>query len=159
MNAAVEPAAQPPGVTDLALPAWATWRACDLPRLMADNGTGLGVLRQYAKNWAVASQEQRIAVSTAPPRRARWRHRFTQRRDDLARVAALVHALCLRDGVPVPDWVTSHTAKRTIALDGKPMHTARWARHVREHAVDVCRIHDVWFLPVDLDDYRVHGFR
>lgn len=126
---------------------------------MADSGTGTGALRQYAKDWAVASHEQRIAVSTAPPQRARWRHRFTRRRDDLARVAALVHALCLRDGVPVPSWVTSHTAKRPVALDGGPLLTAEWERHVRANAPDVCRIHDVWFLPVDLDDYRVHGFR
>ena len=36
--------------------------------------------------------------------------------DESCRIAALVHALCDRDGIAVPDWVLAHRSDRPIPL-------------------------------------------
>ncbi|WP_419840302.1 hypothetical protein [Candidatus Poriferisodalis sp.] len=136
-------------------------RACDLPRLMAaDDGRGRIVgLRQLAKNWAIAATDQRAAMISVEPRPHRWFHRLTRRRFDLARIAAVVRALCDRDEVPVPTWVGAHRASRAVCLNDRKLTDSRWDAHIREIAPAACAVHNVWFAPVDLDDHRVHGFR
>lgn len=65
--------------------------------------------------------------------------------DDLCRIAAVVHALCDRDGVPVPGWVWKHRSNepiswtRALATSG-PL----WERQVAA-APAACAWHNVWF--------------
>lgn len=65
--------------------------------------------------------------------------------DDLCRIAAVVHALCDRDGVPVPRWVWDHrwhepiTWTRELATEG-PL----WERTVARSPA-ACAWHNVWF--------------
>lgn len=135
-------------------------RACELPRLMADDdGRGrISGIRQFVKDWAVAG-DRRIEMIDVVPRAHRWWHRLTRRRFDLARIAAVVRALCERDDVAVPAWVMQHRASRPVCIIDRKMTDSKWDSHIREIAPAACATHDVWFTPVDLDDYRVHGFR
>ena len=65
--------------------------------------------------------------------------------DDLCRVAAVVHALCDRDGLPIPDWVWVHGSAVPIAWDRScVMHGFIWERTV-ENAPPACEYHNVWF--------------
>lgn len=135
-------------------------RACDLPPLIASgDGRGRVVdLRQFVKDWAASPLQRRIAMSEEEPRRARRRHRLGPRRHDLTRIAAVVHALCDRDDVPVPDWVHGRRSRRPLSFVSRPMDRSLWSAYVRRHAPAACAAHNVWFLPVDLEDYRIHGF-
>ncbi|WP_419944392.1 hypothetical protein [Candidatus Poriferisodalis sp.] len=135
-------------------------RACELPRLMAENdGRGrVSGIRQFIKDWAAAGDRRVEMIASAPTAHQRW-HRFTRRRFDLARIAAVVHALCDRDGVAIPTWVMQHRAGRAMCLNDRSMTDSKWDSHMREISPEACATHNVWFAPVDLDDYRVHGFR
>ena len=135
-------------------------RACDLPRLMADNdGCGrMAGLRQFIKDWAVAGDRRTEMIDVAPHAHRRW-HRLARRRFDLARIAAVVHALCDRDDVAIPAWVMQNRASRPVSLSDRAMTDSKWDTHVRAISPPACASHNVWFAPVDLDDYRVHGFR
>ena len=133
----------------------------DLPALMTpDDGRGRVVdLRQFAKDWAHETPESRARMVAARPRRFRWYHRFNARRRDLARIAAVAHALCDRDGVEVPDWVWRHRSRRHIMIGGRPATDTPWVRLVQAEAPAACSYHRVWFDPASIEDIRVHGFR
>ena len=136
-------------------------RACDLPSLIADDdGRGRMVgLRQLAKNWAVADDHKRIRMIERAPKRLEWSHRFGPRRYDLARIAAVVAALCDRDNVPEPSWVARHRSRQPITLTLPSFLPTPWNDHIRHNAPAACARHNVWFMHVDIDDYRIHGFR
>ena len=118
--------------------------AADVPRWMARNdGRGRIVeLVQLCKDWA-RLPGPREAMIAEPPRRWRWYHRFGPRRHDLARIAAVIHALCDRDGHAVPGWVHQHRSDRPLFFDGSPMCDSDY--------------HNVFFDPPSIEDIRVHG--
>ncbi len=153
----MEPIAAPPALSlaDRFL------RACDLPALIADDdGRGRVVaIRQFVKDWATSDPDRRREMVCDAPRRRRWWHRFNDRRFDLARIAAVVAALCDRDGVPVPAWAGLSRASRPITLTQSAFPATPWNDHIRSEAPASCAWHNVWFREVDLDDHRVHGFR
>lgn len=135
--------------------------AADLPRLMtSDDGRGQVVdLRQFVKDWAHETPEGRARMVAAAPRRFRWYHRFNARRGDLARIAAVAHALCDRDRVEVPSWVWRHRSRRHIMMGGQRATNTAWTRLVQVEAPAACAYHRVWFGPASIEDHRVHGFR
>ena len=132
--------------------------AAELPRLMCKrDGCGrMTVLIQLAKDWA-RFPSLRDAMIVEPPKRRRWHHRFTPRKRDLARIAAVVHALCDCDGHPVPEWVWEHRSRRPIYIDSRPVEDDAYDRHIRRTAPAACAYHDVWFDPPSIEDIRVHG--
>ncbi|MXZ94963.1 MAG: hypothetical protein F4Y99_03445 [Acidimicrobiaceae bacterium] len=113
-------------------------------------------MTQLAKDWAQMPR-LRDAMISASPKRLRWHHRFTPRRRDLARIAAVVHALCDRDGHPVPDWVWEHPSAKAIYLNSWPVEDDAYDQHIRRTAPEACAYHNVWFDPRDIEDIRVHG--
>ena len=133
-------------------------KAADVPRWMSRNdGRGRCVeLIQLAKDWA-RMPSLREAMIAEPPRPWRWWHRWTPRRNDLARIAAVVHALCDRDTHPVPAWVWEHRSSRPIYIDCYGVGDDDYDRHIRRVAPDACAYHDVWFDPPSIEDIRVHG--
>lgn len=66
------------------------------------------------------------------------------RRHDLAVIAAVVHGLCARDGVDVPDWVGSHRLVEPRTLSGRSL-DSDWGRWVASQAPSVCSVHGVYF--------------
>ena len=136
-------------------------RACDLPALIADDdGRGRVVaIGQFVEDRAVSDAQRRSRMTADPPRFHRNRHRFGARRFDLARIAAVVDALCERDGVQVPPWVGASRAQRPVSLTKSRLDSSPWNDWVRSVAPSACRRHNVWFVPSTPDDYRMHGFR
>ena len=120
--------------------------AAGLPGRMArcDGRGGIVELRELVKRWACCP-EQRQAMVAGAPRRHRCLDRFTRRRWDLARVAAVVHALCDRDGVAVPGWVWKHRAPRPVAITPLMDLRSGWAQRVLADAPAACAYHNVWF--------------
>ncbi|MXY09977.1 MAG: hypothetical protein F4Z00_11155 [Acidimicrobiaceae bacterium] len=134
--------------------------ASELPYWMSrnDHRGRLTELTQLAKDWA-RMPHLRDAMIVDPPRRLRWWHRFTPRRRDLARIAAVVHALCDRDGHPLPDWVWQHRSAKAIYIHCLPVEDGAYDHHTRRIAPEACAYHNVWFDPRDIEDIRVHGIR
>lgn len=137
-----------------------TITADQIPRWMADDdGRGRVVeLRELCKQWAHTDHAHRVAMVARPPRPHRWYHRFTRRRHDLSRIAAVVHALCDRDGVSVPDWVWRHRSRRPIGVFASLDPNSKWGRAALADAPDACAYHDVWFDQSMIENITVHGF-
>ena len=135
-------------------------RAVDLPALLArDVGRGrIVALRELVKRWACDPEQRPVMIAQAP-KRYRFYDRFTARRWDLARVAAVVHALCDRDAVPVPGWVWRHRCRHPIGVVASLDPSSKWGRAVLADAPDACAYHDVWFDQTMIENISVHGFR
>lgn len=112
-------------------------RAADVPALYAECGVRWAVpLGALIREWEWWPSE-RVAIIAdepvgAPP-------------DDLCRIAAVVHALCDRDEVPVPDWVWQHRWSEPIMWTRELLPTGPlWERTVAQ-APEACAWHNVWF--------------
>ena len=136
-----------------------TISADQIPRWIADDDNRGRVveLRELCKQWALTGNTHRSAMIRDAPRRYRWWHCVTARRRDLARIAAVVHALCDRDDVDVPGWVWKHRSRRNTGINATRRRvSALWAEH--SHAPAACAYHRVWFDPASIEDHRIHGF-
>ena len=151
------PSQSVPG-SSLPPPSEPAFTAAESPRLMCKrDGRGrMTVLIQLAKDWACFPSLS-DAMVVEPPKRRRWHHRFTPRRRDLARIAAVVHALCDRDGHPVPDWVWQHRSAKAVYIDGRLVGDSDYDQHIRRIAPEAYSYHNVWFDPPSIEDIRVHG--
>ena len=137
-----------------------TITAAQIPRWMADNDRRGRVveLRELCKQWTNTDHVHRAAMVEEAPRRHRWWHRFTRRRHDLTRIAAVGHALCDRDGVAVPGWVWRHRSRRYLGMcESSVLATSSYLRDSID-APAACAYHRVWFDPASIEDHRVHGF-
>lgn len=84
-------------------------RAADLPPIMAPGLPRPHVpLTLLVKEWDYFPDDRAAMIEDEPA---------GPDPDDLCRIAAVVHALCDRDGVPIPDWVWKHRSKVPIAWD------------------------------------------
>jgi len=155
------PPAQCEGVASVIEPATRLLRACDLPEWIArDDGRGrIVAVRQFAKDWAASDALRREQMIADAPRRWRWWHRVGPRRFDIAKISAVVHGLCDRDGVELPEWVRRHRASRPVPLTDGRLKATPWTTQLMAQAPSACAAHNVWFDAASLDDYRVHGFR
>lgn len=119
--------------------------ATDLPRLMSvpdPRGPYRAPVLQFIWDWNVAPDKSAL-VSEAP----------VYDGDDpnlLPAIAVVVHALAIRDGVPVPARVSQHRAPADVMLFGYAFDTP-YARWVRMRSPAVCDPHRVWFHPRVLD--------
>lgn len=78
---------------------------------------------------------------------------------DLCRIAAVVHALCDQDKVPVPDWVYDYRSSEPLAmLPTLPRTGGIWDRAVAE-ACNACEYHNVWFSWRDIEPLSVAAKR
>ena len=113
--------------------------AAGLPSRMAEPGHRDPYrvpLLQFVADWNVSSD--RVAMIRAAP---------VYEGDDpliLSAVAAVVHALADRDGVPLPDWVRLHRHPTDTPLFGDT--DDGWYGHwLRRRAPAACEYHRVWF--------------
>ena len=115
-------------------------RAADVPPFMTQEYDGRGgwvALAQFAQHWN-RHPESREWMKTTPlpedtgPRRG-------------ALIAALVHALCLRDGIPVPKWVLEWRHPTPVGVASSGSADTPFGRSVRSHASGVCDFHRAYF--------------
>ena len=111
-------------------------RAADIPEVIA-----LGSLRELlpysmlAKEWEWWPADREMMVADRP----------VTNTVDMCRIAAVVHALCDRDGVAVPEWVFEYRSPQPLALGSSLVIDGRiWERAVDE-APPACEYHNVWF--------------
>ena len=93
-------------------------RAADVPVLYADPGIRWAVpLGALIREWEWWPSE-RVAIIADEPVGASP--------DNLCRIAAVVHALCDRDAVPVPDWVVAAPMARADRVDERVVDGGRF---------------------------------
>lgn len=100
------------------------WRDADRP------------LVQFVMDWR-RYPEQRDAVLAGPPPAG-------TSEIVLAKIAAVVHALCDRDGVAVPPWVHRCRLEPAVALFGVRLNSG-FGDVVRARSPQVCAAHGVFF--------------
>ncbi len=110
-------------------------------------------LKQFIMNWNNwPSYEDRAVMLDGPPP-------AEMPEEEQARIAAVVHCLCERDGHPMPDWVHSKKAKRrggvSLILDKHYRNRFGFAdgfdRLVKRETPRAARVHRVWFLAETLE--------
>ena len=112
-------------------------RAADVPALYAERGVRWAVpLGALIREWEWWPSERAAIIADEP---------VGASPEDLCRIAAVVHALCDRDGVPVPNWVWQHRWFEPIMWTSE-LSTAGplWDRTVAQ-APEACAWHNVWF--------------
>ena len=112
-------------------------RASDLPAIMTPGSPRPHVpLTLLVKEWDYFPEDRTAMIEEEPE---------GPDPDDLCRIAAVVHALCARDGIPIPDWVRRHRSEVPLAWDRScVMHGFIWERTVK-NAPPACEYHNVWF--------------
>ncbi len=101
-----------------------SWRDADRP------------LVQFVMDWRRYPEQRDAVLATVPPPAT---SELVQ-----AKMAAVVHALCDRDHVTVPDWVHRCRTEPEIALFGAYLHTP-YGQRIRGRSPRVCAVHGVWF--------------
>ena len=109
-------------------------------------------LLQFIMNWNNwADSEDRAAMLDGSPPEG-------MPDDQKARIAAVVHCLCERDGYPIPDWVHGHRARRggvflthDLKLGNRPFWPSVYTRHIRGATPATARRYRVWFDAKTLD--------
>ncbi|MDE0701004.1 MAG: hypothetical protein OXH61_09815 [Acidimicrobiaceae bacterium] len=90
----------------------------------------------FAKEWECWPQERQAMVADRPE---------SGSHDDLFRIAAVVHALCARDDITVPEWVFDYRSEQPLALAASVVFNGEvWHRSVSESPA-TCGFHNVWF--------------
>ncbi len=117
----------------------------ELPAAMAIPGgrnAGFWPLIQFIKDWNNQPESRALMLAGGLPE--------DTEATTAAKIAAVVHALCQRDGHRVPEWVHSKRSNVDVPLiphvDLKSPHGQR----LRQNAPGVCHYHRVYFAPVDL---------
>ena len=145
---AVVDGSPPPLVSNVDVPVrqrGETLTAAHLPAWMAlSRGARIGVLSTFVKHWAVYP-DRRLAMREASP--------HGENRLDLVRIAATVHALCVRDSVEVPDWVWAQTWHEDVRI----YDVGEVTPECRASAMPSCAYHRVWFSEAHIMCLRVHG--
>ena len=102
-------------------------------------------LLQFIMNWNNWPDEaDRSAMLDGPPPDS-----LTM--DEKARIAAVVHCLCDRDGWPIPEWVHELKARRRgVSLIRDTYMSRSYMRHIRRRAHRIAKMHRVWLEPGSL---------
>ena len=102
-----------------------------------DGRGGWVALAQFAQHW------------NRYPERREWMKGSPLPKDtDLRRgalVAALVHALCIRDVLPVPDWVLTWRHPTPVGISSGGAADSPFGRSVRSQSPSPCDYHQAYF--------------
>lgn len=115
--------------------------AADLPELMAAEcrrGSYRVPLAQFISDWN-RSADRSAMISEVPSYEG-------ADPELMPTVAAVVHALCERDAVELPEWVLSYRADHDVVLfAGDP--DSDYGRWVRDQSPPAAKFHRVYFQP------------
>ena len=123
-------------------------RAGELPPLLTHGFDGRGgwvALAQFVQDWNRHPESRRfmmrdpLPAETDPERGAA--------------IAAVVHSLCIRDALPVPDWVLAWRNDTPVTLASGIGMESSFGRSVRVRSPAVCEYHGVFFEV----SFRDHG--
>jgi len=117
----------------------------EIPAALATSsgrGTGYGPLVQFIKDWNNCPECRELMLAGGLP----------EDTDAVsgAKIAAVVHALCQRDGHPLPAWVLSARSPAEVALVPVVDLESPYGQRLRDDAPGVCHFHRVYFSVVDL---------
>ena len=116
-------------------------RAADIPAAPAGQRTHLPYT-MLIKDWAWWPADREAMIADEPE---------TADAEERCRIAALVHALCDRDGIAAPGWVLAHRSDRPLPLmPAVPAGGPLWAR-ITAGAPPACAYHNVWFSRRDIE--------
>lgn len=101
-----------------------------------------GVILQFIMDWNRQGSERKIILGGELP--------DGTDRDCRAKAAAVIRALCERDGLETPRWAVGCRAKSDIVLFGIPSGTS-YAQYIKQRSHHICEDYKVWFLPDTLD--------
>ncbi len=117
----------------------------ELPAAMAipgGRGAGYWPVIQLVKDWNNQPESRALMLAGGLPEGTDA--------TAAAKIAAVVHALCQRDGHPPPEWVASARSPVDVALVPDVDLESPYGRRLRRDAPGVCRYHRVYFSVVDL---------
>lgn len=116
-------------------------RACEIPLLIAVGGRREHVpYGCFANHWNWWPDDREAMVAEPP---------VSDSYEDLCRIAAVIHALCHRDAIPVPPWALQYRSRRPLLLSpfletlispGDPL----WPIP-SDKIPPACEYHNVWF--------------
>lgn len=111
----------------------------DLPELMADSGflTLTRPLSQFIADWNTWHFMREEMIAAKPECEMFY----------LARIAAIIHALCDRDKVPVPDWVWEEKLPEPEIIVPRISSDSDWGALIISEAPQVCEYHNLYFQP------------
>ena len=117
--------------------------ATELPELMTDPDflTLTRPLSQFIADWNTRPEAREKMLDGKPDCEMFY----------LARIAAIIHALCLRDEVPIPDWVfDAKLPEPEIIVDGVDAQS-NYGKLVISQSPTVSEYHNVYFQAEMLD--------
>lgn len=112
-------------------------RAADIPEALAvGDKREMLPFSMFAKEWEWWPRDRQAMIADRPE---------SDSHDDLCRISAVVHAMCVRDGVAVPEWVFGYRSEQPLALAASIVVNGKvWHRSVSESPA-TCGFHNVWF--------------
>ncbi len=105
-------------------------------------GAGFWPVVQFIKDWNNQPESRALMLSDGLPEGTDA--------TVAAKTAAVVHALCQRDGHALPTWVLSARSPVEVALVPDVDLASPYGRRLRDNAPGICAYHRVYFSVVDL---------
>ena len=102
-----------------------------------DKRGGWVALAQFAQDWNRFPDRRLSMISDPLPAQTDLRRG--------ASISAVVHSLCIRDGMPVPGWVLDWRHDTPVTLASGSATDSAFARGVRIRSPAVCDYHRVFF--------------
>lgn len=117
----------------------------EIPAALATSrgrGAGYEPLVQFIKDWNSCPESREPMLAGGLPENTNA--------VAAAKIVAVVHALCQRDGHPLPTWVLSARSPVEVALVPVVDLESPFGQRLRSNAAGVCHFHRVYFSVVDL---------
>ena len=117
------------------------WRkATEVPNRLTNEYDGRGgwvALAQFAQDWNRRPEHRSAMIEDPLPA-------GTDPRGGAA-IAAMVHALCVRDEIPVPDWVLDWRYHTPVTMVSGIDMESEFGKRIRVVSPAVCDFHNVFF--------------
>lgn len=113
--------------------------AAAMPELMSSEPSGSMQARclvQFVMDWNDRPEDRHAMIADTPSKENIPVH--------LASVASVVHALCRRDAVSIPEWCWEFRTSPEVTLSGIPVNW-KFGEWVKSQSPQECHFHGVYF--------------